>query len=427
VPNTTPTAVLNTVISASNTAVVAPDRTSATKRRRPRESSKKQEPLPRTASSRPGIMHERDNDVLRIPNLRGSTSSAQTNNIHDRLPVSNDEWRIQTPLPRHAQTRQQHSRNAYTSSATTTATRTNHSTHSNGGGDIYVAHSCLLIPVVVAVWWYWTKRAAKRVLRKLTMLPETEACGPSMNDDTSEHDNHYSNYGCTDQYDTFDSDYHATNTSTTATSSAATHANRNGQEYQEQQHQQQQRQQQHARPSFEEDNNNDKFNTWEDVLENETSDPSVRFVRWIKGKNHKAKRRMAAVSRFSLRRRSHPHLNNNSNNASAGSGLGLGGGGGEPEGDGLEKTTPILQGASSICDTTSLSSVESGVSVVTTTPATAKERSTWQCIQDTGVEICAIETKDSNCNSVVLSTNEILERASPTRSGGGEGGGAVYA
>jgi hypothetical protein len=275
------------------------------------------------------------------------------------------------------------------------------------------------------------------VLRKLAMMPDTETCGgPSMNDDTSEEqDNHYSNYGCTDPYDTtFDSDYHANNTNTTATSSTAAHAHRNGQEYQEQQqqqqHQQRQQQQQQqqthhtAANSFEENNDNDKFNTWEDVLENETSDPSVRFVRWIKGKNHKAKRRMEAVSRFSLRRRNHTHPHNN---ASAGSGLGLGvgvGGGGEPVGDGLEKTTPILQGASSLCDTTSVSTADS-VSV-TTTPATAKQRSAWQCIQDTSVEICSIETKDSNCNSVVLSTNGILEHASPTRSRG-EGGGAVFA
>jgi hypothetical protein len=80
----------------------------------------------------------------------------------------------------------------------------------------------------VAVWWFWTKRAAKRVLRKLAMLPQ-EPCGPSsysMNmaascnggvpgvspavHDHSDHAEegknhfHYNNYG-SPNHDTFDS------------------------------------------------------------------------------------------------------------------------------------------------------------------------------------------------------------------------------
>jgi hypothetical protein len=433
---TTPTAVRSTATTTSNAAIVATV-TKPTKRR-PRETSEKQESLLRTARSTPRIMHERDN-VVRIPNqssvhfLRGSTATAastatstsatHTNNRNTRILVSDGDWRIQTPLP--LQHIPQH----------TTASTNSNPTNSDG---IYVAHSCLLIPVVVAVWWFWTKRAAKRVLRKLTMLPE-EPCGPSsysmnmsasgvscspaMHNDHAEQDNNmhhhynYSNYGCAD---TFVSDH--ADTTTPATSSAAAHAHMNGQ------HQQQQ--QQHQQQYFEKDTtDDDKFNTWEDVLENETSDPSVRFVRWIKGKNYKAKRRMEAVSRFSLRRRNHQHQHHNgSAPASAGSGLG-------PEGDGLDKTTPILQGNSnSILQVASSSGDDATISLSTAESVSikpAKQRSAWQCIQDTGVEICAIQTKDSKCDSVVLlSTNEILENASPTSAGTtrrGEGMGAFYA
>jgi hypothetical protein len=409
--------------TTSNTAVVATTPT----RRPPRESSEKQEPLPKNASSRPTTMHERDN-VVRIPNhsslqlLRGSTSTstAHTHNRHAQMPVSDGDWRIQTPLPLHTQT--QDSRHAYTHANAHTAGTTPLSgaaIHSNSpkSEGIYVAHSCLLIPVVVAAWWYWTKRTAKRVLRKLTMLP-AEPCGPSsysMNMGAScndvpgvspaahDHLNHseegnqnhfnYSNYSSTNHHDNFDSNI--ADTTATATSSAAA------------QHQHQQRV--HHTASFENGTDDDTFNTWEDVLENETSDPSVRFVRWIKGKNYKAKRRMEAVSRFSLRRRSQQHQFHGSASAPGSSASGFGDGGLGPEGDGLDKTTPMLQEASNSL----LTEASSGSTIESISIKPAKQRSAWQCIQDTGVEICSIQTKDSNCNSVVLSTNEILEHASP--------------
>jgi hypothetical protein len=30
-----------------------------------------------------------------------------------------------------------------------------------------ISHNCLLIPVVVAFWWYWTKRKASHVVSRL--------------------------------------------------------------------------------------------------------------------------------------------------------------------------------------------------------------------------------------------------------------------
>jgi hypothetical protein len=30
-----------------------------------------------------------------------------------------------------------------------------------------ISHNCLLIPVVVAFWWYWTKRKASNVVSRL--------------------------------------------------------------------------------------------------------------------------------------------------------------------------------------------------------------------------------------------------------------------
>jgi hypothetical protein len=448
---TTKTAVRSTVTTTttSNRAIVAMKST----RRRPRENSEKQEPLPKTASSRPILFQGRDNiqNPSSVHFLRGSssiysTSTAPTNNRHAPIPVSDDEWRIQTPLPLHAQPRD--SQNAYNTHAqiyttpprlsTTGTPKTITNSTATNSEDIYVAHSCLLIPVVVAVWWFWTKRAAKRVLRKLTMLPQ-EPCGPmgagmaaaancnggvpgvspavhnhNEQDNSNNHFN-YRNYG-SPNHETFDG-----NIADTATSSAAAHAHMNRQQ------QQHQHQQVHQTASFERDaNDDDKFNTWEDVLENETSDPSVRFVRWIKGKNHKAKRRMEAVSRFSLRRRNHQkQQSNTSGSGSAGGGPASGLG---PEGDGLDKTTTILQGASNSL----LAGASSGSTAESVRIEPAKQRSAWQCIQDTGVEICAIQTKDSNCNSVVLSTNEILEHASLTtarnnRGGEGVGVGAFFA
>jgi hypothetical protein len=455
---TTNTAVLSTVTATSKTAAVAMKPT----RRRFRENSEKREPLPKIARSRPIILHERDD--IPTPSsghfLRGSTSihtsTAHTNNRHTPIPVSDGDWRMQTPLPLHAQTRgsapYDYNTHAHAHAHTTTLPRlstasnpTSTITNSNATNSdgIYVAHSCLLIPVVVAAWWFWTKRAAKRVLRKLTMLPQ-EPCGPSSysmnmgagmaaancnggvpgvsptvhNHSEEGNQNHfnYSNYSSTNQHDSFDSNI--ADTTATATSSAAA-------QYQ-QSHQQHQV---HQMASFERDaNDDDQFYTWEDVLENETSDPSVRFVRWIKGKNYKAKRRMEAVSRFSLRRRNqqYQHSLNNASPSAAGSGVGSGlGRDGGPEGDGLDKKTPILQGASNGL----LQGASSGSTAESVSIKPAKQRSAWQCIQDTGAEICAIETKDSNCNSVVLSTNDILELASPTstRNNRGEGIGAFFA
>lgn len=43
---------------------------------------------------------------------------------------------------------------------------------------IHVSYNCLLLPVALAFWWYWTKRKARNVLRRIhLMAPPTEQDG----------------------------------------------------------------------------------------------------------------------------------------------------------------------------------------------------------------------------------------------------------
>jgi len=55
--------------------------------------------------------------------------------------------------------------------------------HLHNEQTIQVQHSCLLIPVMFGVWWYWTKRKARSVLVRLRLAPPMDD-----DDDDDEHD-----------------------------------------------------------------------------------------------------------------------------------------------------------------------------------------------------------------------------------------------
>lgn len=122
--------------------------------------------------------------------------------------------------------------------------------------ELNVAYGCLFVPVVFAAWWYWTRRGARKFVRKLMLTTsnmrspscDSAAIDNSMADDTS-----------------------------------------------------------HAPPTRA--SSSDQFRSWNDVVEQESPDMSVRFVRWIKG-NHSAsgKRQMNAVSKRTLRQRMQRNL-----------------------------------------------------------------------------------------------------------------------
>lgn len=107
-----------------------------------------------------------------------------------------------------------------------------------------VAYGCVFIPVILVVWWMWTKRAAKRVVR--TLLTYREGCG----DTGSESEG--------------------------------------GTEVDEAEY----------------------FQSWDDVMEQQqnSGDHSLRFVRWIKGKNHRKRTRMNAITRQILGSKRPPKL-----------------------------------------------------------------------------------------------------------------------
>lgn len=114
---------------------------------------------------------------------------------------------------------------------------------------IEIRQGCVLIPIVLAVWWYWTRRAAKRAVRLLISdgcfgVPEAEE-----------------------------------GTDNSAFASRSSDLEQEGDE---------------NRVPVE--TNYDKFGTWEDVMAQE-SYSSNRLVKWItSSKRRKAKRRMRAVT-----------------------------------------------------------------------------------------------------------------------------------
>lgn len=126
--------------------------------------------------------------------------------------------------------------------------------------EIQVRHGCVLIPIFVAVWWYYTRRAARRAFRLIT-----------------------SGDGCFSRPEATEG--------VSVSSSRSFDAACNEEEGAYQVHAVQ---------------NHDKFNSWDDVIEHNTrQSSSMRLVRWItaKGKLSK-KRRIRAVSKAVMNRAS---------------------------------------------------------------------------------------------------------------------------
>ena len=105
-----------------------------------------------------------------------------------------------------------------------------------------IAYNCLLIPVGLAFWWYWTKKAARNALREV-LPPSETASNPAQED-----------YQCYQPEMGYDGEGNFV-TST---------------------------------PQI------DQFHSWEDVVQQKSKDQSIRFVRWIKGKRAKRRQRLSS-------------------------------------------------------------------------------------------------------------------------------------
>lgn len=122
---------------------------------------------------------------------------------------------------------------------------------------IQTTHSCLLIPVFIGVWWYWTKRKARRVFRRLRLMTPI--------------------VGCND-----DNDF-STNTN-----------NENGMD------------QNSTYPDFEQEQDGDLFQTGHEMGVAAEPNTTTRWVRWLKGgsQSARAKRKIHISTMDNLRRES---------------------------------------------------------------------------------------------------------------------------
>lgn len=124
-----------------------------------------------------------------------------------------------------------------------------------------ITHGCLLIPFAFMVWWYWTKRTVRRVVRGLlTSAGNNDACtGPAA----------------------------STNSPTSAAATGHSFSNTSSDPNRE------------KASAFDDA---DQFNSWEDVIHQE--DSTLRFVRWFEGKDAGstiARRRVHAATLNNLR------------------------------------------------------------------------------------------------------------------------------
>ena len=123
---------------------------------------------------------------------------------------------------------------------------------------IEVRNGCVLIPIAFAVWWYWTRRAAKRAVRLLLTSGGSNSCFPQESDVADD-----------------DAD-----PSVDMPSEMDDVENR-----------------------VPVQSNYDKFDSWDDVMAQESS--SAHLVRWITfNGRRKAKRRMRAVTKSVMMNRS---------------------------------------------------------------------------------------------------------------------------
>lgn len=96
-----------------------------------------------------------------------------------------------------------------------------------------ISQSCLFIPMVLGAWWMWTRRTARRAMAGFLKAAAGRniSCIPDDDDDDKNNDYYNCSYYPTDK--------------------------------------------------------DDPFQSWEEVVNQETTDPSVQFVQWIRG-NHDA-------------------------------------------------------------------------------------------------------------------------------------------
>ena len=139
---------------------------------------------------------------------------------------------------------------------------------------IEIRHGCVFIPIVFAIWWYWTRRAAKRAVRLLITGGE----------------------GC------FAGQQHGARADI-PTSVAASHSSDTLGEEEDVENRVP------VRTTY------DKFDTWDDVVAQESS--SSHLVRWITtSEQKKAKRRMRAVTKAVMNRAVDGKTNQTSHNDS---------------------------------------------------------------------------------------------------------------
>lgn len=177
-------------------------------------------------------------------------------------------------------------------------------------GGVSIAHGCLLIPVAVLLWWYWTKRTVQRAVRRLITFHGEERCtgpppaSPSMfadDDDrrnfSARYDNHHtrSDYYAsfppcrdTDQFHSWDdvmrqdvwNCHHIHDNNHTATNVGDTNS------------------------SGGEGRAHDDDNHCQNDATPAADSNTLRFVRWFKGKgtrNARARRRVKAATLHNLK------------------------------------------------------------------------------------------------------------------------------
>jgi hypothetical protein len=184
---------------------------------------------------------------------------------------------------------------------------------------ILVSHSCMLIPVFFGIWWFYFRRKVSKVFSKLLVKNGDAATAGAANNNNN---------------------YHDPEANTTA-NAAALDVSRE-----------------------------DEFSTWQDVMDQNSADPSVRFVRWTKTSHDfraTARRRAHQVkqtTRTTLRMAEEQFSNRTS-----------------------EMATPMM-------DAVLLDDDISSQAPMSTVSGVFPETGTrWQCLQDVGVdgiELCAL-------------------------------------
>ena len=156
-----------------------------------------------------------------------------------------------------------------------------------------IAQGCLLLPVGLAFWWYWTKRMARRVVRHL--LPSSSSTNTA--NTTTRKD------GCSATISCSDGGQHFANDDSDSIYVSASDSRDRHHQHQHQ-HYHHHEEEKGCSGSFS-SQSFDHFESWEDVvIEQDGHSNHLRLVQWIKGRNHfGTTRRMRAISKQTLHRR----------------------------------------------------------------------------------------------------------------------------